>query len=400
MDIKKINQKVNEVKNTFSWYSALIDKKEYINDINELPLMDAKMLEKYYYSNPMEGEFSVYHTSGTSSKIRKKIYYSEKDDEQYVRLKSKVYHNFIKDSGIKKSLSDMGTGHASNTARKVFEGLGLESEEISFQLPIDQHVEKLKTFKPDLLYTMPSILDGIINESDNPKEYGIRKIILVGEIASKEWIKKVAKIFRIEEKDIMDTYGCIELGTMAYYSNKYHRYIIMDDMVAEGISSKTLDESYDALGENECVLVLTSFVREAFPAIRYVTYDVVRDLKIINVNGVEKYSFESIVKRIGPEIKHGEKISIYDIENVVYRHLDDAIIRIGVNNNRLRVLIKSNSLNEDLLHTIKEEIQNEISEIGVMIKNNMLDEIEVIHVSNEEELRSKSVKNKKIYYED
>jgi phenylacetate-coenzyme A ligase PaaK-like adenylate-forming protein len=305
----------------------------------------------------------------------------------------------IAGSGCTRALADMGTGHAANTALAIFERLGLVSSSIPFELPIEQHIERIQTFKPDLLYTMPSILDHIVYAAEDPRSLGIRKIILVGEIATVEWQRNMARLFGLKPQDITDTYGSIEMGTIAYYSHDLGRYIFADGIVAEAIGTEALGKGWTPLGVGEGILVLTSTVRRLLPAIRFVTYDVVRDFRTVKIDGTEKQSFGSIVKRVGRELKHGEKISIYDIEQVVYRHLQDAMIRVQVSNNALTVYIQSRSAVPSAVPAIREEIRECIPEIGLMIRNHLLDDIEVILAADGGKLQTGQVKNKKLYYQ-
>ncbi|MFY0542545.1 CoF synthetase [Brevibacillus sp. H7] len=313
----------------------------------------------------------------------------------------KLYSEFIAGSGCTKALADMGgsTGVVMSNSPAIFARLGLEYESISFELPIERHIERLQTFKPDLLYTMPSILDHIVYAAENPRAFGIRKMILLGEFTTPKWRRNMARLFGIEPHDIMVTYGSTELGLIASYSHHLDRYILVDGIFAEGIATHELGGEFEPLGKNESILVLTSLNRKLFPALRFVTYDVVRDFRPVMVNGAERQSFESIVKRVGRELKHGEKISLYDIEQAVYRHVEDAMIRVKVRNNSLTVYIKSKSAVDSLISTIREEIMDCIPEIGTMIRNRLLNEIEVIWVANDEQLLSGLIKNKKIYYE-
>ncbi|RXT06968.1 CoF synthetase [Ammoniphilus sp. CFH 90114] len=350
-------QKANEVTSVFPWYKDLFSCTP--KNLEDFPLMTAELLEQHYYTQPLTSPDStplhVYQTSGTSSKVRKQIYYSEADDQVYINLKTDVFHQFIKDAGVRTAMADMGTGHAASTALKIFDQLHLHSQEISFQLPIAEHVKQLKDFQPDLFYTMPSILDHLVYAAENPAEFGIKKIILVGEIATKPWIKRMAQLFCIQPTDIMDTYGSIEIGTIAYYSHEHDRYLLVDGMLAEGIGVEAINLDIDPLREDEQILVLTSFARKMFPAIRFVTYDVVRDLKPIQIQGEWRQSFKKLVKRVGTELKHGEKISLYDIEEIVYRYLPKAGIRVKVSGNALRVLIQSPFLEEAVKHQIQHE---------------------------------------------
>jgi phenylacetate-coenzyme A ligase PaaK-like adenylate-forming protein len=398
--LDKLRDKVQEVTRIYPWYKEVIGGKEAetIERLHELPLITSEILEAHYYSQQPEPSLSVYRTSGTGSGRRKAIVYSEEDDNHYIDIKTRLFGELIAGSGCTRAIADIGTGHAASTALAIFKRLGLESLSIPFELPIHQHIEQLQAFKPELLYTMPSILDHIVHASEDPRSYGIRKIILVGEIASPEWQRNMCRMFALEPGDLIDTYGSIEIGTIAYYSHDLGRYILADGLYAEGVETQQLGSELDPLGKDELVLVLTSFVRKMLPSIRFVTYDVVRDFKPVIVDGVERQSFQSIVKRVGHELKHGEKISLYDIEQAVCKHVEDAIIRVKARNNVLTVTIKSKTDILPAIPAIQGEIREHIPEIGMMIRNHLLDDIEVLVAAEDETLESGSVKNKKIYY--
>ncbi|OCT16098.1 CoF synthetase [Paenibacillus pectinilyticus] len=361
------------------------------------------MLETFYYTdaNPFAqaADMNRYQTSGTSSKRRKTIYYSPSNEEAYLRIKLDVFRKILDETRYLTAMADMGTGHAEATAVDVFRQLGMEVESVSFRLPIEEHVERLKSFRPEVLYTMPSILDRILHASEKPTEYGIQHIILVGEIASPGWRKRVAERLSIPETRVTDTYGSIEIGTIAYFSHEHSRYLFTEGIVAEGIPAELLGTDMEPLpDELEQVLVLTSTVRDSFPALRYVTYDVVRDLRTISVDGIPTQSFQSIVKRIGPDLKHGEKISIYDIEDIVYRYLEEASVRVQVAENALTVHVYSSQATPEVLTSIRADVESCIPAIGMMIKARLLDGIQVIGGTFEDSQNRTSVKNKKIFY--
>ncbi|PYI52703.1 CoF synthetase [Paenibacillus flagellatus] len=369
-----------------------------------MPLMTASVLEAHYYTedNPLATRSGVhrYQTSGTSSGLRKSIYYSESDEAHYLRIKTDVFRAILGDSGYRTAMADLGTGHAEATALDVFRRLGMEAESVSFRLPIERHLERLERFKPEVLYTMPSILNRILLKSADPQAYGIRHVVLVGETAAPAWIERAARSLGIGPERITDTYGSIEIGTIAYFSHEHGRYLLADDLVAEGIRPEETGERLEPLSdEEERVLVLTSAVREAFPAVRYVTYDVVRDLRPIAVDGVLRPSFRCLSKRIGPDLKHGEKISIYDIENVVYRHLTEADIRVSMADNALRVHIDGPAVAEADRNAIRRDLENRIPEIGAMIRSGMLDGIRVTGGAVEDGDPGGAIKHKKIVYE-
>ncbi len=401
-----IMETIHGMKRQFSWYPLGHDLErsdEESGALTALPLMSAATLERFYYTenNPFlqRADLNRYQTSGTSSKRRKTIFYSKSDEEAYLRIKLDIFRRILDGHKYRTAMADMGTGHAEATAVEVFRELGMEVQSLSFQLPVEQHIERLASFRPEVLYTMPSILDRILLASVDPAVYGIRHVILVGEIAAPGWIKRVAERLCIAEEQITDTYGSIEIGTIAYFSHEHRRYLFAEGLLAEGVSAESLGEDLEPLAdEQEQVLILTSTVRDSFPALRYVTYDVVRDLRPIMVNGISRQSFQSIVKRIGPDLKHGEKISIYDIEDVVYRHLGNASVRVNVAGNSLRVYVYSTNATTAVLESIRFDVENRIPEIGMMIRARILAGIQVIGGTFEDSLSRASVKNKKIFY--
>ncbi|MGG1878118.1 CoF synthetase [Paenibacillus cisolokensis] len=395
------------------WYVpwAGLDVRSDIGALAQLPFVTSPVLERHYYTadNMLATRpgISEYRTSGTSSGRRKSIYYTPSDEDAYLRIKRDVYRTILGSGSYRTALADMGTGHAEATAVEVFRQLGMKAESISYKLPIARHLEKLQSFRPEVLYTMPSILERIVLASPNPAHYGIRQVILVGEIASPGWIAGIAERLGLPTACITDTYGSIEIGTMAYYSHQLGRYLLTEGLVAEGIGTEQLGQGIDPLPPGEQVLVLTSTVREAFPAIRYVTYDVVRDLRPIMVDGMKRMSFHSVVKRIGPDLKHGEKISIYDIEDIVYRHLGQVVIRVHMDVHGLTVYVDSGGSNgaaapsipQSQLDAVRDELEERIPEISAMVRAGLVGRIQVVAGSPEGGGAREAVKLKRIYYD-
>jgi len=397
------------------WYNTLLQQDgidPQVCQLSDLPLITSDILEQHYFTGRAREEegLSVYRTSGTSSGVRKAIYYSKEDDESYIDAKTACFQEWLTATAstastatqppapIGKALADMGTGHAANTALTIFDRLGLAADSLSFSLPIEEHIARLESYRPELLYTMPSILDAIVSHAEEPKQFGIKKIIVVGEIAPLQWQHNMAERFGIEPQHILDTYGSIEVGAIASYTHELGLYVIADGIYAEAIPAEQIDESFEPLKENEAVLVLTSFVRSLFPAMRYVTYDVVRDFQTICIDGKQRQCFSCISKRIGTDLKHGEKISLYDIESVVHQYIHDAQLRVRLRENKLLVHIQSKSLKDEMLVHIKHAIEHKIGDIGQMIQNRILEGISVTRAAENEQLERGTVKSKKIYF--
>lgn len=410
LDAIELKRKIHQTIRTFPWYETAMKQHgclkagEEVLTLSDLPLMTAEWLEKHYYTphQPLSRHpgLRCYRTSGTSSGLRKAIYYSEEDELAYARIKSRIFGRFLGGSSVRTALSDMGTGHAADTAPEIFARIGLQAEAISFRLPVEKHLERLLSMRPHVLYTMPSILDSLLQAADDPTRFGIRKVILVGEAAAPSWIARSAERLGILTTDVMDTYGSIEIGTIAYYSHEHGRYLIAEGLEAEGVRDIPMPSRGNAaaLDEDESVLVLTATVREMFPALRYVTYDVVRDFRPILVDGVWRQSFQALVRRLGPELKHGEKISVFDIEEVVFRHIGQTIVRVEVAGNRLRIHIGGENPGEEKLRAISQDLQDRIPEIGRMVRNRLLEELQVLRLEEGASLEGSSIKHKKIYY--
>lgn len=361
--------------------------------------MTPEKLEKHYYTMDTPDGLNVYLTSGTSSGRRKKVFYSEEDDRFYLQTKAKIFADFLRDADCRIALSDVGTGHAAATADRVFRMIGMACDSVSFDQPVSEHVQRLLELKPDVLYTMPSILDHLVSCTPaDPRAFGLKKLILVGEIASRRWQKNMSRTLGLQMTDILDTYGSIELGTLAYYSHRHDRYLLADRLYGEGIQPGEAGLSEEKLGENESVLVLTAWKRTWFPAVRFVTCDVVRDFRTVFIDGKPRQSFHSVVKRVGPEWKHGEKISLYDIEEVVCRYADRTKMRVEVRDNALTVWIEDPGLDEHAAERIAEKIESRIPEIGEMIKNGILDRIRVRPITPDPNVRLRPAKNKKLFY--
>ena len=184
-----IMETIYGMKRQFSWYPLGLDLErsdEGNGALTALPLMSAATLERFYYTenNPFlqRADLNRYQTSGTSSKRRKTIFYSKSDEEAYLRIKLDIFRRILDGHKYRTAMADMGTGHAEATAVEVFRELGMEVQSLSFQLPVEQHLERLASFRPEVLYTMPSILDRILLASVDPAVMGFAMLFWLGKL--------------------------------------------------------------------------------------------------------------------------------------------------------------------------------------------------------------------------
>ncbi len=375
-NVLQLRLKREQVRAQFAWYG------EMLND-DQMPLIDDTLLATHYYAaaDP-PGTLNVYLTSGTSNGRRKRIRYSAAEERFYLDEKARLFAQLLADETghvpYRTAVADMGTGHAAATAADIFQQIGLTCHSLPFSLPIAEHLTVLERERPQVLYTMPSILERLLFAAPDPLQFGLRKVILVGEVCTPAWRAQMAARLQLAAGDIVDTYGSIEIGTIAYFCNKIGRYVLMDGLIAE-----RLRDGFD-VAQDESVLVLTALYRTHFPVLRYVTNDVVRDLRMMEVEGRQRMTFAAVTRRIGDEFKHGEKISLYDIEQTVCTHVADAVIRVVLREGRkMCVFVRSSeALSEQTRARIADDLAHRIAEIGEMISHGLLTAI-VVEQANE-----------------
>ncbi|WP_248760861.1 CoF synthetase [Paenibacillus sp. ATY16] len=405
MNLPSLRAKWEEVRLLYPWYKEMTGDNKSFN-WEDVPLLTQDRLLPYYESDEkaVPLDWNVYRTSGTSGNKRKAIYYDASDEDAYIQYKKEMFAELLKNYEVSRALSDMGTGHAEATAVQIFEELGLACESVPFGLPAAAHLIRIAEYQPDVLYTMPSLLDGMLRVAPADFNWGVQCVILVGEPAPPAWRQRVAERLGITERDVMDTLGSIEIGTIAYYDRSIERYVVMDGIIAEGVEPAEAGLPDVELPAGEQLLVLTSLVRRRFPALRFVTYDVVRDLRVEERDGKRMTTFDAIVKRVGPELKHGEKISIYDIENAIFKHVRQAVVKVLVNGNKLQVNITTaDDLNEDVRTAIRDELHSTIPAIGAMIRGGLLEQMDVLFLGKDtdsatpEGTGKKPIKQKKLF---
>ncbi|MFX3634236.1 MAG: CoF synthetase [Candidatus Pristimantibacillus sp.] len=409
MNDSQLRAKWEGMNRQYPWY-ADYHKGSGVPEWSELPLLTHERLLPYFEQDEgsNHSDWNVYRTSGTSSKKRKAIYYDAADEFHYVNQKTKLFAQLLQGIDAKRALSDMGTGHAEATAVQIFEQLGLECESVPFGLPAAAHLLRLTAFRPDVLYTMPSLLDGLIRVAPTGFDWGVKRVIVVGEPAPPAWRQRMAEQLDIGVEDIRDTYGSIEIGTIAHCEPVSGRYLLLEGLIAEGVSPDEVGLPEVKLPPDEQILVLTSLDRHRFPSLRYVTYDVVRDLRTDEIAGKPVTTFAAIVKRVGPELKHGEKISIYDIENVVFKHMQQAEVRVVVQGGKLQVNIAAATpVDQVVREAVRTELQGAIPEIGAMIRGGLLVKMDIHFTTidasalgSNESADIKLVKHKKLYIHD
>lgn len=121
---------------------------------------------------------AAFTTSGTSSGVGRRVSWPSADHQRYVEQRAALFRSLMGDSR-RTAVADLGTGHAQASAVEIFASLDLEGHEIDVNTPIDRHVAALRKWRPDLLYTMPVILERIVGAA-GPR-YVPRWIVVLGD---------------------------------------------------------------------------------------------------------------------------------------------------------------------------------------------------------------------------
>ncbi len=329
----------------FAWYDELVGGRD-VEQLADLPTVDERVLLEHYYTRAHKLPDALeYQTSGTSTGRRKTVLYSPADHAAYCAQRSALFADFLRDVPRGSvAISDLGTGHAAASARTIFHEIGLEPREIDYRRPIRDHVALLNRAQPAVLFTMPAILDRL-SACDDRLDIRPRKIIVVGDVAPPNWRRHVARTFDLRDEDVLDIVGSIEVGAIAYHSAATGLYHFHDHILAEAVDPSALFPESDArLSGDQGILLLTSFAREYFPALRYVTNDVVRGLRRIHLQGRTIFACDRLEGRFAGEVKHGERLSSYDLCTAVnevfpgcpFEVVEDGGVEIRVATDRVR----------------------------------------------------------------
>jgi phenylacetate-coenzyme A ligase PaaK-like adenylate-forming protein len=377
-EIKSI---VSRMRSNFRWYDDLVVACGYDEDGDpaRLPHMDDALLGEHYYNaqHTHLGECQSYFTSGTSRGVRKRILYSAADHALYVEERKRIFSSFVTPD-CRVACADLGTGHAASSASEIFKGMGLDSFFIDFRRPVGEHVEFLNALRPDVLFTMPMILESMIHTGElrfNPK-----KIIVVGDVAARAWKDHVLEYFSLRRGDLMDILGSIEVGSIAHECFDCGLYHFDSHIIPETIKPSLLDDEYVPANGAE-ILLLTSSARTVFPAVRFVTNDLVEGFTTAHCKGRRVFVMERIIGRVGPELKNGEKVSLYDISEAVNKYLPGSRFEVYKDLQRFVIRICSHDFTTDKAEQIKLFVRHLNPDVNQMIQSSLVTDSEVCRVS-------------------
>jgi len=378
--VKEIDSLIARLRRTFPWYDTLLVEAGYDldHDAKRLPYIDEHVLTQHYYEarDPGLENCHAYYTSGTATGARKRILYSTEDHDLYVEQRRKIFARFLTPE-CKTACSDLGTGHAASSAIEIFGKLNVECFHIDFRRPVGEHVALLNDHRPDVLFTMPMVLDSLIQTGD--LQFKPRKIITVGDVVSPAWKKRIADFFSLQSRDLLDVVGSIEAGSIAYECFECGLYHFDDHIIPETARPCELYEGFADRGKAE-ILILTSLARSVFPAARFITNDLVEGFTTRECNGAPRYSFERIVGRTGSVFKNGENISLYDVNEAVNTFLPASPFEVHKDSGKFTIRVCSADFTNEIGDRIKDFLRQLNPNSFQMIESSLVADIEVCNV--------------------
>lgn len=268
-----------------------------------VPILTEDELAAGYYvaDEDIDHDGAVFRTSGTTSGARRAVAWPAPDHDHYVAARAELFGMLMRDS-CATGCADLGTGHAQASALEIFAQLGLDALEIDVSTPIDGHVAALREWQPDLLYTMPVILERIVGAGG--PGYVPRWIVVLGDMAPSAWRRAMERRLGMDEGRIVDVFGSIEVGAIAYSDDEHGRYLFHEHIIPEQLPGPR------SRPDGGQLLVLTSTQRDGFPAVRYAAGDIVSGLRPVVVEGRRRWAFDVHLGREGTMVKHGEALSL------------------------------------------------------------------------------------------
>lgn len=364
-DAEKVVDAARRAAGRFPWYADKLSSAGFWDspDLAHLPFLHEDDLESTYYADTAaadDGTGTTYLTSGTATGARKGVSWPSHDDERYLDHRAAVFSRFLGDS-CRTACADLGTGHAAGSALELFARLGLPGTEIDITWPLERHIETLSDTKPDLLYTMPMILERIV--AAGGPGYVPRRVVVVGDLAPTEWRAAIARRLGMPAENIMDVFGSIELGAIAYSDDDVSGYLFHEHIVPE------LD--------GDRLLALTSLQRDGFPAVRYVSGDVVAGLRRYSVRGTQRWGYQRHLGREGGERKHGEMLSVHSIGLALAEVAPGVTWDVRRSGLEVVIEIEEASFAPPLADTIKAAVRAANPDVDQMISSGLIGDIRV-----------------------
>ena len=365
----------DRARRVFDWYDSLLDANE---GRSNPPLLTENILNEHYYGAPAPmPDCDAYRTSGTSKGAPRQIYFTATDKEHFFAQRTALVGEFL-ESTCRTAACDLGYGGiTTETAVEAFRRLGLDTAIIDYRAPVKAHVAELNRVRPDVVFTMPVILESLLAAGE--LKISPKKIITVGDMISRTWRENVTRAFGLDLTDLLDFYGSQETAGMAALCQACGRYHFEDQICAETVDHRELLPNL-VVAPEERLLAVTSSTRTAFPVVRYVTYDLIVGFGVRLCGGRERQSFDHVAGRVASDPVYGERLSLHDVAAAVHAHCPGHAYEAAWTRDGFIVRIDCGTLSSSTKDKIRQDILRDYGAIDQMIRSGLLSDIEFLGV--------------------
>ena len=321
----------------------VIKKSDIINNYKDIicskDINSNKIFESLIRSQTHElidNKYNCVYTSGTSG-VKLPVLYENRE------LKKIIFNNFINNAKPYKSLFSIKTRvvllavlETRTIASLVFRYAPVSvynKKEISIKNPINEIINELNQFKPEMIIAYPGIFISLTKyKKEGLLKINPKKIYLTGEVLTEENLKLIKENFN---SDIYNLYNCSECMNMAVRKN-FGKFKLFNNLNHVEI----LDENNKPVSKGQIgKVVITNFVNLSQPLIRYE----LGDLAVSSANENEEFSFEGIIgRKYRPIIfknNNGEPIEIFTLTfyEIIAKSIEVVKAQILIGNNYFKI---------------------------------------------------------------
>lgn len=148
---------------------------------------------------------------------------------------------------------------------RVRQRLGFfHTEQISSQQPVEDLIDQLDHYRPDAMFSYPSVFNELARRLRSPEFHELRPRVVStgGEMVSEEMRERIETAFGVP---LIDTYGAMEFNLLATQCPVSDRLHVLDDAVHLELLAEGRPVAEGEVGE----VVVTGLHSYTFPLIRY-----------------------------------------------------------------------------------------------------------------------------------
>ncbi len=363
--IKKIqNNKLKKIlisayKNV-PYYSEIMTKVGYnpvedykgVQDLKRLPVLTKNIFKErpitdfihkdYVYNYQSFFSDSTSGSTGVPLTIYRNCY------ERYLQiakwLRVLIYNDY---TPFDKVLSFTSPGRL-NEGKSFIQKLGIFRRlSIDYTLPIDEIMSKVKHYRPDVIYGNKASFDLLCNKMTD-SSLKLKFIVVGGEVITS---KDKSLYERVLKTHVVESYGSVELGIIAFQNNEQWLRLNEDLTYYEFIQEK--NKPSDEFLKSK--LIMTDLTMTLMPIIRYAQGDDV-------VPKMDNNSVIGITKVYGREddkvyLENGEVVTFLVFYEVIDKYMEINQIKFfqkSYNYFKIMIVIKAEKLNKVKTQLVKD----------------------------------------------